>query len=208
MDKGTYFYIKGILDRFTAFVGLLILSPVFILIALQLKLSSIGKVFFVHQRPGLHCKPFYLIKFKTMNDQRDAAGELLPNRIRITRLGRILRNTSLDEIPQLINVLRGDVSFIGPRPLEMRYLPLYTPEQKKRHNVKPGISGWAQVNGRNAISWEEKFRFDLYYVQKMSFTLDLKILWLTIKKVIKKEGVNSSADETVIPLDVYLKNKV
>lgn len=190
-----------------ALVGLILLSPLLLIIAIMLKLSSIGKVFFVHQRPGLHCKPFYLVKFKTMNDKKDASGELLPNKDRITGFGRFLRNTSLDEIPQLINVLRGDISFIGPRPLEMRYLPLYTPEQIKRHEVKPGISGWAQVNGRNAISWEEKFRFDLYYVQNMSFTLDLKILWLTIKKVLIKEGVNSSADETVTPLDVYLKNK-
>lgn len=191
-----------------ALAGLILLSPLLIIIAVTLKSSSIGKVFFVHQRPGLDSKPFYLIKFKTMNDKKYTSGELLPNKYRITRLGRFLRNSSLDEIPQLINVLRGDISFIGPRPLEMRYLPLYTPEQKKRHDVKPGISGWAQVNGRNTISWEEKFQLDLYYVHNMSFTLDLWILWLTIKKVLTKEGVNSSADETVIPLDVYLKNKI
>lgn len=198
---------KYFIDRVLALVLLILLLPVFITIAIMLKFSSVGKVFFIHQRPGLRRKPFNLIKFKTMNDKRDATGILLPNSERITPFGSFLRKTSLDELPQLINVLKGELSFIGPRPLEMRYLPLYTERQNIRHSVKPGISGWAQVNGRNAISWEEKFELDIYYVHNISFLLDLKILFLTIQKVLTGSGVNANETQTVEPLDVYLKNK-
>lgn len=202
-----YLFIKSILDRFVALVALIVLSPVLLVIAIALKFSSIKAVFFVHPRPGLHGKQINVIKFKTMNDNRDANGNLLPNNERITKLGAFLRRSSLDEIPQLINVVKGDVSFVGPRPLEMRYLPYYTQEQNRRHDVKPGISGWAQVNGRNAISWEQKFEYDLYYVDNQSFLLDLKIVLLTVKKVISGSDINASSSQTVEPLDVYLKRK-
>lgn len=207
MNRKIYLVIKGFFDRILALLGLILLSPLLIVIALLLKLSSVEKVFFVHKRPGFKGKPFYLIKFKTMNDEKDENGNLLPNKERITKLGHFLRQTSLDEIPQLINVLKGELSLIGPRPLEMRYLSLYTDEQMRRHDVKPGISGWAQVNGRNTLSWEEKFKYDLWYVDHITLSLDLKILWLTLKKIIKREGINSSNKETVIPFDIHLKNK-
>lgn len=200
-----YLKLKHIADRLLAFILLVLLLPVFIVISVVLWFSSVKQVFFVHQRPGLNCKPFYLIKFKTMNDKKDAQGNLLPNHQRITPLGQFLRRTSIDELPQLINVLKGDISFIGPRPLEMRYLPLYTERQNKRHTVKPGISGWAQVNGRNSISWEEKFELDIYYVENISLLLDLKIFVATIKKVILGSDINADKDQTVEPLDVYLK---
>lgn len=200
-----YLKIKSFADRSAAFFLLLLLMPVLIAISLALKFSSIGQVFFLHQRPGLKCKPFYIVKFKTMNDRRDAEGNLLPNSERITRLGSFLRRTSLDELPQLINVLKGDISFIGPRPLEMRYLPLYSERQNRRHEVKPGMSGWAQVNGRNSISWEEKFDLDIFYVENISFTLDMKILLATIKKVISGSDVNVNTNQTVEPFDIYLR---
>lgn len=172
-----------------------------------LKLSSIGAVFFVQPRPGLHGKTIYVVKFKTMNDHKDTMGILLPNHMRITRLGAFLRKSSLDEIPQLWNIIKGDISFIGPRPLEMRYLPLYTKDENKRHNVKPGLSGWAQVNGRNAISWQKKFEYDLYYVDNQNIWLDLKIFFMTLKKVYMRADVNSGDKETVEPFDVYLQKK-
>lgn len=195
------------MDRIFALALILVLSPLFIVIALALKFSSIKKVFFIHERPGLNCRAFHLIKFKTMNDKTDKNGRLLPNIERITRFGAFLRKTSLDELPQLINVLKGDLSFIGPRPLEMRYLPLYNEDQMRRHSVKPGISGWAQVNGRNTISWEKKFELDIYYINNVSLLLDLKIFFKTIGKVILRSDINSSTTETTIPLDIYLKQK-
>lgn len=174
------------------------------MISLALRFSSIKTVFFIHSRPGLNGKIIKIIKFKTMNDNKDAQGNLLPNHERITPLGAFLRRSSLDEIPQLLNVIKGDISFIGPRPLEVRYLPYYTNEQNKRHSVKPGLSGWAQVNGRNAISWEKKFEYDLYYVSNQSFFLDVQIFLMTIKKVIVGDGVNATDNQTVEPLDVYI----
>jgi undecaprenyl phosphate N,N'-diacetylbacillosamine 1-phosphate transferase len=186
--------IKRIFDMVLAAIALLMLSPILVIVSLVLLISNHGKPFFFQTRPGKNEKPFKIIKFKTMNDKTDAHGELLPFDQRITAMGAFIRKYSLDEIPQLLNVLKGDMSLIGPRPLLMQYLPLYNEQQKKRHNVKPGITGWAQVNGRNAISWKQKFELDVWYVEHLSFLVDLKILLLTIKKVVIKEGVNSDAN--------------
>ena len=200
-----YPLIKSSIDRSVALIALVVLSPLFVLIALLLKCSSSRRVFFVHPRPGLHGATIHILKFKTMDDRRDDRGELLPHHQRITRLGSFLRRTSLDELPQLINILRGDLSFVGPRPLEMRYLPLYTPLQQRRHLVKPGLSGWAQVNGRNAINWDQKLDYDVYYVDHQSFLLDAKIVLLTLQKVLSGTGVNAGEHQTVEPFDVYLQ---
>lgn len=202
-----YRLFKSLADRLFALFVLIIFSPFLVIIGIILKCSSIGEIFFVHPRPGINGKIINIIKFKTMNDKRDDSGKLLPNHKRITPLGAFLRRTSLDEIPQLFNILKGDVSFIGPRPLEVRYLSFYSEEQKKRHNVKPGLSGWAQVNGRNAISWEQKFEYDIFYVENQSFQLDLKIFFMTIKKVILRVDINAGENEIVEPFDVYLKKK-
>jgi len=198
-------FFKPFIDKIIALLLLSLLIPVFLMIIIILYFSSIDTPFFCHQRPGLSGKPFFLLKFKTMNEKRDEKGILLPNVERITRVGSFLRKSSLDEIPQLINVLKGDLSLVGPRPLEMRYLPYYTTVQNKRHSVKPGISGWAQINGRNSVTWEEKFSRDVWYVDHISFSLDLKILFHTFLKVVKREGINSDIQNTVVPLDVYLK---
>ena len=156
-------------------------------------------VLFKQVRPGLRGRPFMMYKFRTMTDERDIQGRLLPDEQRLTKLGRFLRSTSLDELPELFNVLKGDMSLVGPRPLLMEYLPLYTPEQARRHEVRPGITGWAQVNGRNAISWEEKFRYDVWYVDNWSFWLDIKILWMTIVSVLKREGISAQGHVTMPP---------
>ena len=187
-------FIKRIMDFSMAFVALVLFSPVFIVVFLVLTVSNQGKPFFFQKRPGKNEKPFHIIKFKSMNDKKDSHGELLPFDQRVTKMGDFIRKYSLDEIPQLFNVLKGDMSLIGPRPLMMQYLPLYNDWQKQRHLLKPGITGWAQVNGRNAITWNQKFDLDVWYVQNISFLLDIKILMLTVKKVIFKEGVNSQAD--------------
>ena len=188
---------RGI-DVLVSLCGLIILSPFFILIALWLYFSNRrAGVFFTQDRPGKNNKIFRLIKFKTMNDNRDKDGNLLPDGERLTRAGKFVRSTSLDEIPQLINVLKGDMSLIGPRPLLIKYLPLYNAEQARRHEVRPGITGWAQVNGRNAISWEEKFKLDVWYVDHVSFVLDIKILFKTIYNVIKREGISSDTSATM-----------
>ncbi|KFC21239.1 sugar transferase [Epilithonimonas lactis] len=187
---------KPFFDFLSALVMIIILSPVFILLIFLLYLFNQGNVFFFQERPGKDEKVFNIIKFKTMTDQRDENGDLLPDAMRLTRLGKFVRKTSLDELPQLINVLKGEMSFIGPRPLLVNYLSLYNDEQKKRHLIKPGITGWAQVNGRNTISWEKKFEFDVWYVKHMSFYLDLKILFLTVKKVIQSEGINTVGQAT------------
>ncbi len=191
-------YFKRIFDVITTLILLIIFAPV--LLGVGLLLWSIHrKVFYIQARPGKGGKVFQLIKFKTMTDQTDENGKLLPDKDRMTRLGKWLRATSLDELPQLINVLKGDMSLIGPRPLLVKYLPLYSDRQARRHEVRPGITGWAQVNGRNAISWQEKFEYDVFYVENLSFLLDLKIIWLTFIKVIKREGINSDKSATMEP---------
>jgi sugar transferase EpsL len=189
--------VKRLLDIVVALLLLIILFPVLFTIAILIKIKLGSPVIFKQQRPGLHGKPFYLYKFRTMTNERDENGELLPDHIRLTPFGQLLRKFSLDELPQLINVLKGDISLVGPRPLLMEYLELYTPEQARRHEVKPGITGWAQVNGRNTISWEEKFKLDVWYVDNQSFWLDLKILYLTVIKVFKSEGINQAGHVTM-----------
>ena len=190
-------FIKPLCDFFIALFLLIILSPIILLTAILLFLANNGKVFFFQQRPGLNNKPFKIVKFKTMRDVFDQEGIPLPDVLRLTRVGSIVRSVSLDELLQLINVLKGDMSLVGPRPLLMQYLSRYTPEQAKRHNVKPGITGWAQVNGRNAISWEQKFKFDIEYVEKQSFTLDCKILWMTFVNVIQRKGISADGHVTM-----------
>lgn len=189
--------IKPILDFSLAFIALLLLSPIFILVTLFLSFANSGKPFFIQTRPGKNEKLFKIIKFKTMNDKKDSNGNLLPDAKRLTSIGKIVRKTSLDELPQLINVLKGDMSLIGPRPLLPEYLPLYNTEQKKRHQVKPGITGWAQINGRNAISWEDKFKFDVWYVNNIRFLTDIKIIVKTIKKVLISEGISAEGACTI-----------
>lgn len=191
------FFFKPLLDFLIALIGLIILSPVFVLCVILLMIANAGKPFFFQARPGKNGKIFKVIKFKTMNDKRDANGNLLPDADRLTRVGSFIRKTSLDEIPQLLNVIKGDMSLIGPRPLLVEYLPLYNKVQSRRHEVKPGITGWAQVNGRNAISWEEKFKYDIYYVHHISLPLDLKIFFMTIGKVFKSEGINAADSATM-----------
>ncbi|MBZ9777705.1 sugar transferase [Psychroflexus sp. CAK8W] len=188
--------IKPLLDFLTALIGLLVLSPIFIIVTLLLAIANQGKPFFFQQRPGQYERIFKIIKFKTMNDKRGEDGQLLPDSDRLTAVGKFVRKTSLDEVPQLINVLKGDMSLVGPRPLLPEYLPLYNDQQRKRHEVKPGITGWAQVNGRNALSWQGKFEKDVDYVNKQSFMFDLQILILTLKKVIKSEGINQGGQAT------------
>ncbi|WP_264548127.1 sugar transferase [Flavobacterium sp. N2820] len=189
-------YLKRLFDFIVALVGLMLLSPLFILVIVGLFFANQGKPFFLQPRPGKNGTIFTIIKFKTMNDKKDTAGNLLSDAERLTKIGALVRKTSLDEIPQLFNVLKGDMSIIGPRPLLVEYLSLYNETQKRRHHVKPGITGWAQINGRNAISWEDKFTLDVYYVENQSFLLDLKIIFLTIKKVFVSEGISQTGQAT------------
>lgn len=191
-------FFKPLLDFVLSFLGLIISSPIFLIVFIALLLANKGKVFFLQNRPGKNEEIFKIIKFRTMNDNRDAHGNLLPDEERLTSIGKLVRKTSLDEIPQLINVLLGNMSLIGPRPLLPEYLPLYNDFQKKRHLIKPGITGWAQINGINAVDWEKKFMFDVWYVENMSFLLDLQIMFLTLKKVLKLEGVNREGEATNI----------
>lgn len=193
--------VKPLLDVFLSLLGFIILLPVFLLITALLFLANNGKPFFIQKRPGKNCKVFKIVKFKTMNDKKDSEGKLLHDSKRLTTIGKIVRRTSLDEIPQLLNVIKGDMSIIGPRPLLTDYVHLYSKIQNRRHEVKPGITGWAQVNGRNAISWDKKFELDVYYVDNLSFALDLKILLLTIKKVFKSEGINAENAATIEPFE-------
>ena len=190
-------FIKRILDFTLSFIGLVLVAPILLIVTVLLTLANHGKPFFFQTRPGLNEKLFNIVKFKTMTDAKDSSGNLLPDAERMTKIGSFVRKTSIDELPQLLNVLKGDMSLIGPRPLLPEYLPLYNSEQQKRHNVRPGITGWAQVNGRNAISWENKFQLDVWYVENISFLLDLKILFLTIKKVLVKEGITSDTSITM-----------
>ncbi len=188
--------VKRLFDVAVAAAALLAGAPLLLALALAVRLMLGKPVLFVQERPGLHGAPFKLVKFRTMRDARDAEGRPLPDEARLTRLGRLLRATSLDELPELWNVLRGEMSLVGPRPLLMEYLPLYTPEQARRHEVRPGITGWAQVNGRNALSWEDKFQLDVWYVDNRSFWLDLKILGLTAVKVFRREGISQEGHAT------------
>jgi undecaprenyl phosphate N,N'-diacetylbacillosamine 1-phosphate transferase len=190
-------FIKPLFDTVTAFIILLISSPLLLLCMLLLAITNRGKVWFIQQRPGKNERLFNVIKFRTMNDNLDEDGKALPDELRLTWMGKFMRKTSLDELPQLFNVLKGEMSIVGPRPLLAEYLPLYTPHQKKRHNVKPGITGWAQVNGRNAISWKQKFELDAWYVDHLSFWIDIKILLLTLVKVLKAEGISSETSATM-----------
>lgn len=187
---------KRIIDFVVATVGFVILSPVFLVVTILLFFANQGHPFFLQRRPGKDEKVFSIIKFKTMNDKKDAEGKLLPDADRLTAVGKFVRKTSLDEIPQLLNVIKGDMSLVGPRPLLVQYLPLYNETQKRRHEVRPGITGWAQVNGRNAISWKQKFEYDVWYVDHLSFRLDLKILFMTIKKVFVREGIAQAGQAT------------
>lgn len=171
--------------------------PILFVVALILTIANSGSPFFMQQRPGKDAKIFKIVKFKTMNDKKNAKGELLPDAERLTKVGRFVRSTSIDELPQLINVILGDMSFIGPRPILVEYLPLYSFEQARRHEVRPGITGWAQVNGRNAISWELKFKYDVEYVDNVSFVLDIKIIVMTIKKIVKRADINSATATTM-----------
>lgn len=195
------YFFKRIFDFFAALFGLLLLSPLFIIVTIGLYFANHGKPFFFQARPGKNGKIFKIIKFKTMNDKKDAAGNLLPDADRLTAIGAFVRKTSLDEIPQLINVLKGDMSLIGPRPLLPQYLPLYSPTQARRHEVRPGITGWAQVNGRNAISWDKKFELDVWYVDHVSFATDLKVFLTTFKKVFKSEGISADGHATIEPFN-------
>ncbi len=188
---------KRLFDLVLSLVLLLSLSPLIAFVALLVRLWLGSPILFRQVRPGLHGRPFEIYKFRTMTDQLDTAGEPLPDADRLTPFGRLLRRSSLDELPQLFNVLKGDLSFVGPRPLLMEYLPLYSAEQARRHEVRPGITGWAQVNGRNALSWEERFRLDVWYVDHRSFWLDMKILWLTLLRVVRPEGVNQPGHATM-----------
>lgn len=190
-------FFKRFLDLLLSLIGFMMLSPFFIFITVFLFIANEGKPFFFQRRPGLNNRIFKVIKFKTMNDKKDKDGNLLSDAERLTAIGTFVRNTSLDEIPQLINVIKGDMSLVGPRPLLEEYLPLYDKVQLRRHEVRPGITGWAQVNGRNAISWQEKFELDVWYVDHISFTLDFTIIFLTILKVFKSEGVSSATSITM-----------
>ncbi|MBU3024407.1 sugar transferase [Zobellia galactanivorans] len=191
------YFFKRLIDFIMALSILTLALPIILLVVLFLGIANRGSIFFVQKRPGKDGKIFTILKFKTMNDKKDANGNLLPDEKRLTSAGKFIRKTSLDELPQLLNVLKGDMSLIGPRPLLVSYLPLYNDYQRRRHEVKPGITGWAQVNGRNAISWNKKFEYDVWYVDHISFPLDLKILFLTVLKVVKTDGISSDTSATM-----------
>ncbi len=189
--------IKTLFDRLLASVLILLFSPIFVIVSLLIWWKMGKPILFTQERPGKGGKIFKIYKFRTMTNDKDENGNLLPDEKRLKGIGKFIRSTSLDELPQLFNVLKGDMSFVGPRPLLVEYLPLYNERQKKRHDVKPGITGWAQVNGRNAISWKQKFEYDVWYVENQSFWLDMKILWMTFLKVIRRSGINSSTSATM-----------
>lgn len=189
--------LKRFFDLFSSFFALILLAPVFLLVALQIRRKLGSPVLFCQTRPGMFGRPFNMIKFRTMRDAVDAQGNPLPDSERMTPFGQFLRSASLDELPELWNVLKGEMSLVGPRPLLMEYLPLYSPEQARRHEVRPGVTGWAQVNGRNALSWDEKFKLDVWYVDNHSFWLDFKILMMTVKKVFVREGISAAGEVTM-----------
>lgn len=188
---------KILFDKLLAFLLIILFSPIYLIVSLLIWWKMGKPILFRQQRPGLHEKIFGIYKFRTMTNDKDENGELLPDEQRLVGVGKFIRSTSLDELPQLFNVLKGDMSFVGPRPLLIEYLPLYNDEQKRRHDVKPGITGWAQVNGRNAISWEQKFDYDVWYVEHQSFWLDMKILWMTFLKVVKRSDISSDTAATM-----------
>lgn len=195
-------FFKRVIDVVAAGGGLLVLSPVLLVVTLWLHFANKGRgAFFFQERPGLYGKIFKVVKFKTMTDEKDKDGTLLPDAERLTEIGRFVRSTSLDELPQLWNVFKGDMSLIGPRPLLKSYLPLYSEEQRRRHDVRPGVTGWAQVHGRNAISWQRKFEYDVWYVDNISFLVDCKIIFTTIKKVLKRDGISAEGQATVEPFN-------
>lgn len=198
---------KRIFDLVVAVSLLILLSPLILFLAIIVRIKIGNPVLFKQQRPGLHGESFYLYKYRTMNNATDKKGNLLPDHLRLIGFGKILRKYSLDELPQLINVVKGELSLVGPRPLLMEYLPLYNEEQAKRHLVRPGITGWAQINGRNTITWEEKFKLDVWYVNNQSFLLDIKILWLTIVKVVRSEGINQTESITMDSFEGTPTNK-
>ena len=202
MDRNYYYrrIFKQILDITVSLTSIMVLSPLLLFLIIVLKFANQGAgVFFTQQRPGKDEKIFKLIKFKTMTDERDETGKLLPDAKRLTRTGKIIRSLSIDELPQLINVARGDMSLVGPRPLLVHYLPLYSREQARRHEVRPGITGWAQVQGRNSVDWDKRFELDVWYVDHVSLWLDIKILWLTVLKVFKRDGINATGAATMKP---------
>jgi len=192
-----YKYIKRVFDIILSLLLILIFSPIIVIVSIFIYFTMGEPILFRQIRPGLNEKLFTIYKFRTMNNKRDKNGDLLPDKDRLSKIGKIIRSTSLDELPQLFNVLKGDMSFVGPRPLLEEYLPLYNEEQKRRHSVIPGITGWAQVNGRNAISWEDKFKYDVWYVDNQSFWLDMKILLMTFLKVIKRDGISQNGQATI-----------
>ena len=197
--KATFYetYIKRLLDILLSGMALICLSPVLLVTAMLVRIKLGSPVIFCQERPGRNEKIFKLYKFRSMTGEKDEQGNLLPDEVRLTRFGKLLRSTSLDELPELWNILKGDMSIVGPRPLLVKYLPLYNEEQKRRHDVRPGLTGWAQANGRNALSWEEKFRLDVHYVENISFGLDVKTVFLTVKNVLRREGISSETAATM-----------
>ena len=190
---------KRVVDVLGSAIALSLASPIFLVLALVVRMRLGSPILFRQTRPGLNGQPFIMVKFRTMTDARDTEGNLQPDEVRMTRFGKFLRSTSLDELPELWNILRGDMSLVGPRPLLMDYLPLYTAEQRRRHNVRPGLTGWAQINGRNALSWDEKFALDVWYVDNQNFWLDVKILWRTVRQVFLRKGISAEGQATMSP---------
>lgn len=200
-------FVKRVLDILISLTALLLLLPVFLVLVVLVRIKLGSPVVFTQERPGRNEKIFKLYKFRSMTEERDSKGTLLPDEVRLTSFGKFLRSTSLDELPEFFNILRGDMSFIGPRPLLVRYLPFYTEEEKHRHDVRPGLTGLAQVNGRNALGWEQRFAYDLEYVNHCTFLMDLKIVGMTVGKVLKRSGTLSGADQTVADFDVYRREQ-
>ena len=200
-------YVKRLLDIIISLCGIILLSPVYLILFILVRVKLGSPALFTQDRPGKGEKIFKLYKFRSMTDARDEKGALLPDEVRLTRFGKLLRSTSLDELPELFNILKGDMSLIGPRPLLVRYLPWYTKEERRRHDVRPGLTGLAQVNGRNALGWEDRFRYDLMYVDHLTLWMDIKIIGMTVGKVLKRSGTLSGADQTVADFDVYRKEQ-